>query len=280
MANFATSKVRTSCRLIRPERLHIEAIQYKTMTEHNNISNEPQCRREQETGPNAEKRQIGTLFDHIAGTYDLLNHLLSLNIDRTWRRKTVARLPRVENLLDVAIGTADLAIETLRQQKAVHIDGLDVSAEMMRLGREKVEKAGFADKITFTLASALEMPFPDASYDALTCAYGVRNFPDADRGLREFARVLRPGGSLVILEFSYPRNPVVRWGYDLFFSHVLPRVGRAVSRDRDAYAYLNRSVKEFYWGEEMVSHIRQAGFRNVEYHPLTFGITTIYTATR
>lgn len=227
-----------------------------------------------------DKKHIGAVFDRIAGTYDLLNHLLSLNIDRSWRRKTVATLPRVERLLDVAIGTADLAIEAIRQQKAELIDGLDVSAEMMRLGREKVEKAGLEHRIRFTLASALEMPFADASYDALTCAYGVRNFPDADQGLREFARVLKPGGRLAILEFSYPTNRAVRWGYDLFFSHVLPRVGRIVSRDRQAYAYLNRSVKEFYWGEEMARHIREAGFHDVEYRPLTFGITTIYTATR
>lgn len=225
-----------------------------------------------------EKKNIGGLFDRIAGTYDTLNHLLSLNIDRSWRRKTVAMLRPCHRLLDVAIGTADLSLEIMKQQKADSIQGIDLSQEMMRIGAEKVAKAGLTDRIAFQLGSALDMPYQEGEYDALTCAYGVRNFSDLDKGLQEFRRVLRPGGQLAILEFSYPTNPIIRFGYDLFFSHILPFIGRIVSNDQTAYSYLNRSVKEFIWGEEMVRHIESAGFRNVHFRPLTFGITTIYTA--
>ncbi|NPD80481.1 bifunctional demethylmenaquinone methyltransferase/2-methoxy-6-polyprenyl-1,4-benzoquinol methylase UbiE [Prevotella sp. PINT] len=227
-----------------------------------------------------EKKSIGTLFDGIAGTYDMLNHLLSLNIDKSWRRRTVQKLTHAQNLLDVAIGTADLSLEIMRQQKATKIQGIDVSREMMRIGKEKVSKVGFAENIRFDYGSALEMPYADNTFDALTCAYGLRNFPDADKGLAEFYRVMQPGAQLAILEFSYPENRVIRFGYDLFFTHVLPFVGRVFSHDKSAYTYLNRSVKEFMWGEEMVSHIQNAGFKNVRFQPLTFGITTVYTATK
>lgn len=227
-----------------------------------------------------EKKNIGNLFDRIAVTYDTLNHLLSLNIDRSWRRKTVAMLKPCNNLLDVAIGTGDLSLEIMRQQKAAHIQGIDLSSEMMRIGEQKVVKAGLGDKIKFQLGSALEMPYADASYDALTCAYGVRNFSDLEKGLSEFYRVVKPGGQLAILEFSYPSNPIIRFGYDLFFSHVLPIVGRIVSSDKSAYSYLNRSVKEFIWGDDMIHKIEAAGFTDVKFRTLTFGITTIYTARR
>lgn len=225
-----------------------------------------------------DKKNIGHLFDGIAGTYDLLNHLLSLNIDKSWRRKTVATLKPCSQILDVAIGTADLSLEIMRQKKATQIQGLDVSAEMMKIGEQKVAKAGLEGKILFDLGSALEMPYGDASYDAVTCAYGVRNFPDADKGLQEFFRVMKPGGQLAILEFSYPTNPVIRWGYDLFFSNILPMIGRIISKDKGAYSYLNESVKDFMWGEEMCEHIRAVGFRDVKFKTLTFGITTVYTA--
>lgn len=225
-----------------------------------------------------EKKNIGGLFDRIAVTYDTLNHLLSLNIDRSWRRKTAAMLTPCHHLLDVAIGTGDLALEIMKQKKADKIQGIDLSQEMMRIGAEKVAKAGLKDRIAFELGSALEMPYRDGEYDALTCAYGVRNFSDLDKGLSEFRRVLKPGGQLAILEFSYPTNPIIRWGYDLFFSNILPLVGRIVSNDQTAYSYLNRSVKEFIWGEEMVRHLEAAGFKDVKYRTLTFGITTIYTA--
>lgn len=225
-----------------------------------------------------EKKNIGTLFDGIAVTYDKLNHLLSLNIDKWWRKRTVKGLRRCDSLLDVAIGTADLAIEIVKRDKAEHVQGLDLSAEMMKIGEQKVAKLGYADRIAFELGSALEMPYADASYDAVTCAYGVRNFSDLDKGLSEFYRVMKPGGQLAILEFSYPTNPIVRFAYDTFFTYILPLIGRIISRDQRAYSYLRDSVKDFIWGKDMTDRIEKAGFKNATYNTLTFGITTIYMA--
>lgn len=224
-----------------------------------------------------EKKEIGQLFDRIAGTYDRFNHILSLNIDKRWRRRAAASLTPCEEVLDVAIGTADLAIEMLRQKRCRKVVGLDLSAEMMRLGKEKADKRGLADKIDFQLGSALSMPYTNGRFDAVTCAYGVRNFSNLDQGLAEMFRVMKAGGQLVILEFSYPSNRLIRSLYDFFFSRIMPLVGRLISKDPTAYLYFRESVKSFIWGEEMLQHLRQAGFSQVAYKPLTFGITTLYT---
>lgn len=242
-----------------------------------------------------EKQNIGALFDRIAGKYDFLNHLLSLNIDKRWRRKAVRafmknwetskaeKSPNVK-VLDVAIGTADLSVELARklgkQDAAFDITGIDLSTEMMRIGEEKVRKHHLQEHITFMKASALEMPFDANSYDVVTCSYGVRNFSNLDQGLKEMQRVLKPGGQLMILEFSYPKNRFVAWSYDLYFSHIMPTIGRLLSKDRTAYTYLNRSVKNFVWGEEMCKKLASSGFSNIKHKPLTFGISTIYTATK
>ena len=226
-----------------------------------------------------QKQHIGQLFDRIAGTYDRLNHVLSLNIDKRWRRRAVRLLPaRSEQVLDVAIGTADLTIEILRQQKAEHVTGIDLSRNMMAIGEQKVAKHGYTSRVLFDYGSAQQMPYADASFDVVTCAYGVRNFSDMDEGLLEMHRVLKSGGRLMILEFSYPTRPLIRWSYDLYFSHILPWVGNLFSRDKSAYSYLNRSVKHFPFGEAFAEHLRAAGFSNIRIQPLTFGITTIYTA--
>lgn len=227
-----------------------------------------------------EKREIGALFDRIAGTYDGLNHGLSLNIDKRWRRKTVQRMAASGHVLDVAIGTADLTIEMLRQGKAQRVTGIDLSEQMMEVGRRKVERLRVTGKVAFVFGNAQKMPFDDASFDGVTCAYGCRNFSDLDAGLKEMYRVLKPGGQVTILEFSYPKNPFIRWIYDLYFSHILPFVGRIVSRDKTAYSYLNKSVKHFCWGEAFVKHLTDAGFKDAQFTPLTFGITTVYTAVK
>ena len=206
-----------------------------------------------------EKQHIGQLFDRIAGTYDALNHGLSLNIDKRWRRKTVRRMPAVNHVLDVAIGTADLTIEMLKRGRAIRVTGLDLSDKMMEIGKGKVERLkvkgeSFKDRVKFVHGNAQAMPFEDHSFDAVTCAYGCRNFQNLDEGLSEMYRVLKPGGQVTILEFSYPSNRLVRFAYDLYFSHILPFIGRIVSRDKTAYTYLNKSVKHFCWADEFVQH--------------------------
>ena len=223
-----------------------------------------------------EKQHIGQLFDRIAGTYDGLNHGLSLNIDKWWRRKTVRLMPPVSQVLDVAVGTADLAIEMLRTGKAQQVTGIDLSEQMMAIGAQKCMKRNV--EVTFVKGDAQAMPFEDNTFDAVTCAYGCRNFRSLDEGLKEMFRVLKPGGQVTILEFSYPSNVLVRAAYDLYFTHILPWVGRIVSRDKTAYTYLNHSVKSFCWGEEFIKHLHDAGFTRGTFLPLTFGITTIYTA--
>ena len=224
-----------------------------------------------------EKKHIGQLFDRIAGTYDGLNHGLSLSIDRRWRRKTVERMKPVRHVLDVAIGTADLTIEMLRRGMAQRVTGIDLSTKMMAIGKCKVERLKLKE-VEFVYGNAQQMPFEDNAFDGVTCAFGCRNFSDLDAGLREMHRVLKPGGQVTILEFSYPSNRLVRALYNIYFTRVLPFIGRIVSRDKTAYTYLNKSVKSFCWGEAFAQHLHDAGFTDEHFEKLTFGIATIYTA--
>lgn len=225
-----------------------------------------------------DKKHVGSLFDSIASTYDRFNHLLSLNIDKRWRRRAVRQLRPADHLLDVAVGTADLAIEVIRQNKASRVTGIDISTGMMDIGAQKISQAGMSQSITLLEASALEMPFADNTFSAVTCAYGVRNFSNLDQGLAEMFRVMKPGGQLLILEFSYPKNAIIRWCYNLFFTHLMPLVGKAVSRNSGAYLYFRQSVKNFIWGEAMAQRLAAAGFSQVSYRPMTLGITTLYMA--
>lgn len=224
-----------------------------------------------------DKKGIGALFDRIAGNYDELNHLFSLNIDKLWRREAVRRMPASAEVLDVAIGTADLTIEILRQGKAQHITGLDLSAEMMRAGEAKTKAKGY-DNVTYILGSAQAMPFEPEQFDALLCGYGCRNFANLDEGLSEFHRVLKPGAEAYILEFSMPTNRIIRALYQFYFRHVMTRIGGWISGDRQAYEYFYRSVTGFIWGEEMANRLKQAGFEQVEWKTQTFGISTLYIA--
>ncbi|MCQ2181219.1 MAG: adenine deaminase [Bacteroidales bacterium] len=225
-----------------------------------------------------DKVEVGPLFDSISHSYDRFNHLLSLNTDKRWRRRAIKPLSHVDSLLDVAAGTADLSIEAARQGKAASIVGIDISTGMLAIGEDKVRKAGLQDIVSLMEASALEMPFADGSFGSVICAYGVRNFSDLDKGLREMHRVLSDGGELMILEFSYPSNPVIRAVYDIFFSKLMPLVGKALSRNAEAYKYFRDSVKGFIWGKEMAGRIEAAGFRDVSFRTMTFGITTVYYA--
>lgn len=227
-----------------------------------------------------DKSNIGNLFDSIALTYDRFNHVLSLDSDKRWRRRAVSRMTHSDSVLDVAAGTGDLSIELVRQNKAGTVTGMDISLKMMEIGREKVSAKGLEDRIIFQEGSALDMPFEDNSFNAVTCAYGVRNFSDLDKGLSEMFRVLKDGGQLMILEFSYPENRFIRFFYDIYFSRIMPLVGKALSRNKCAYLYFRDSVKGFIWGEKMKEKIEAAGFINVKYRVMTFGITTVYYASK
>jgi demethylmenaquinone methyltransferase/2-methoxy-6-polyprenyl-1,4-benzoquinol methylase len=225
-----------------------------------------------------KKEQVGQMFDNIAPRYDLLNRVLSVGIDRLWRKKVVRILAECgppRQILDVATGTADLAIESLRLQPE-RVIGVDIAEEMLAVGREKISSIGAAEIITLQAGDAEDLPFPDNTFDAVTVAFGIRNFENLGLGLSEMSRVLKPGGTAAILEFSQPRVFPVRQLYSLYSRYVLPRVGRAVSRDDGAYTYLPESVAAFPDGEQMVGIIERAGFSEVKAHRMTFGIVSIY----
>jgi len=221
---------------------------------------------------------IEGMFDAIAGRYDTLNHLLSAGLDRGWRRRAVRALALTgrERVLDVCTGTGDLAIATARQ--AQQVIGVDFSAEMLRLGLEKVRAASLGVRVALARGDAMRLPFPDASFDAATIAFGIRNVLDPVCAGAELHRVLRPGGRLAILEFGLPALPGLRQAYGWYFRAVLPRVGRLVSRHTDAYSYLPASVQQFPSGAEFVALLGRAGFRDAQARPLAAGAVWLYVA--
>ncbi len=218
------------------------------------------------------------MFDRIAPRYDLLNRLLSFGIDQWWRREAVEvlRAERPSRVLDVATGTADLAIRAARVLDPDEVVGVDLAAEMLHIGRRKVAREGSTRTITLHEADAADLPFADASFDAALVAFGVRNFEDLQAGLREIARVLRPEGTLVVLEFSWPRTPVVRQLYSLYARYVLPLVGRLLSGDAGAYAYLPASVRAFPDGNDFLRRMEVADYHDLKWRPLTFGVASLY----
>jgi len=224
--------------------------------------------------------RVRRMFGEIAGRYDLLNHLLSLGIDRRWRRRTV-RLVAPQGdvpILDVCTGTADLALAYWRAgRKEVPVVGADFCHPMLVIGREKCRRAGAERHVRLVEADTQQLPFPDDTFQIVSVAFGLRNLSDTDRGLREMARVCRPGGRVAVLEFSMPRWRPLRAIYGWYFRHVLPRVGEAIARNRQgAYNYLPASVGEFPQEEELARRIRAAGLACVEYHRFSFGIATLY----
>src|SRR5690554_2222029 len=211
-----------------------------------------------------KKQQVEEMFDAIAPRYDLLNRILSLGIDRSWRRKAVEMLREEspKRILDVATGTADLAIEALALDPK-KIVGVDLSEEMLKIGRQKVEKLGETDRIQLRRGDSERLPFSDKQFDAALVAFGVRNFENLRKGLSEIARVLKPGGTLVVLEFSHPRAFPVKQLYQLYSKHVLPRIGNAVSKNDGAYRYLPDSVAAFPDGDAFLSEMKVAGFTDL-----------------
>lgn len=229
-----------------------------------------------------KNRAIGEMFSSIAPRYDLLNRLLSLGIDRRWRRAAAARIPGGPGgrHLDVATGTGDVALEIFRQKgKGAFVAGADISLEMMRIGREKGARAGVSGRMAFVRAPGEALPFRDGVFDSALVAFGIRNVVDRERGLAEMCRVVRPGGRVIVLEFSLPDASVIGAAYRFYFTKVLPRIGGLVSR-RSAYAYLPDSVREFPPPPVFAEMMRSAGCASVDRQPLTFGIATLYVGVR
>jgi demethylmenaquinone methyltransferase/2-methoxy-6-polyprenyl-1,4-benzoquinol methylase len=223
------------------------------------------------------------MFDAIAGRYDLLNTVLSGGLDRYWRRRAIRslRLTGKERVLDVCTGTADVAIGAAgRARGAARVVGVDFSGSMLAHGLSKVKNAALSDRIQLIRGDAMALPAADASVDAATIAFGIRNVQRTDAACRELFRVLRPGGRLAILEFGLPVIPAVRPLYLWYFNHVLPRIGRAVSRHDAAYTYLPQSVGSFQFGEEFARILRDTGFSQVQASPLAFGIVYLYTGSK
>lgn len=225
----------------------------------------------------SKKQQVAEMFDNISARYDLLNHLLSLSIDKAWRRKVVRMVKEKQpkTILDVATGTADLAI-ALQKSHPEKIIGVDISAGMLDVGRKKIARKALTQLITLEQADSEALPYPDASFDAVTVAFGVRNFENLDLGLREMQRVLKPGGQLLVLEFSQPQSFPFKQLYQFYFKFILPSIGKLVSRDARAYTYLPESVQAFPYGAAFEQRLVEAGLSLGRSIPVTFGIATIY----
>lgn len=227
-----------------------------------------------------KKEEVHEMFDRIAPTYDTLNHVLSWQIDKLWRRRVVQIVRRCapRRILDLATGTGDLAIALAEEIRSAHVLGIDLSQRMLDEARRKVSELGLDERVLLAPGDAEAIELSDGAVDVVTVAFGVRNFGNLERGLQEIARVLRPGGTAVILEFSTPHNPIVGRLYGWYSHRVLPRVGGMISKDRSAYEYLPASVDEFPAPERFLSLLEQSGFRNCGERSQSFGIARIYTA--
>lgn len=221
------------------------------------------------------------MFNSIAWRYDFLNHFLSFGVDRYWRRKAVSMLKknRPQLILDVASGTGDLAIAALKINPS-KIYGIDISEDMLNIGREKIKKKGLQDKIELLESDSENLIFEDNKFDAVTVGFGVRNFENLEKGLTEMLRVLKPSGKAVILEFSKPKSAIIRSLYSFYSSKVCPWLGNMISKDPVAYTYLNKSVEAFPEGENFATILRKTGYTDIKIRPLTFGVVTIYTGSK
>jgi len=225
----------------------------------------------------SKKQQVEEMFDNIAHRYDFLNHLLSLGIDISWRKKAVKEIGKVnpKTILDVASGTGDFAFQAL-SLKPDKIIGFDLSEGMLKYGRQKAIEMKVDNVVEFVKGDSEQMPFADNTFDAMTVGFGVRNFEHLTVGLAEMHRVMRTGGRVAILEASNPPNAIIRWFYSLYFSNIVPFIGKLVSKDSRAYSYLPESVKAFPEGLEFVKILENIGFKNVKWQPLTFGACAMY----
>lgn len=223
---------------------------------------------------------IAAMFDRISSKYDQLNHLLSLNIDKAWRKKAAKAVAKghPESILDLATGTADLAIALAINNPQAHIIGMDISEKMLDIGKEKVAKQKKESQIELRLGDAANLPFEENSFDAVTVAFGVRNFENRDQGLIEIQRVLKPRGQAFILEFSMPERFPMKQLYRLYFKHFLPKIGKCISKDPGAYTYLPQSVEAFPKPNDFMRILEKNGLKNGSAIQLSFGIATLYTS--
>lgn len=228
-----------------------------------------------------KKEQVTKMFDTISGKYDNLNRVISFGIDIKWRNKVVKLVADTnpKNILDIATGTGDLAI-SLTETTANEIIGLDISNGMLEVGRQKIKSKALDGVIKMVIGDSEDLPFEDNTFDAITVAFGVRNFMNLEKGLSEILRVLKPNGIFIILETSVPTKTPFKQGYKLYSKFILPTIGKVFSKDRSAYKYLSESASVFPFGEALNNILRQIGFINVKDQPQTFGVATIYTASK
>jgi demethylmenaquinone methyltransferase/2-methoxy-6-polyprenyl-1,4-benzoquinol methylase len=225
----------------------------------------------------SKKEQVAEMFTNISKRYDFLNHLLSLGIDKGWRKKVVnmVKVEKPNHVLDVATGTADLAI-ALGKSMSIQVTGLDISTGMLEIGREKVARRNLGN-VELILGDGENLPFEDNTFDAVTVAFGVRNFENLEKGLSDIYRVIKPGGQLLVLEFSQPQTAPFKQLYKFYFKHILPAIGKLVSKDSRAYTYLPESVDAFPYGDTFLSKLAACGYKNSTSQPVTFGIASIYS---
>lgn len=229
----------------------------------------------------SKKEQVTKMFDNISNEYDSLNRVISFGIDVKWRNKVVSLVKNVspETILDIATGTGDLAINLVKTN-AKKIIGLDLSDGMLEVGRKKIIKKELGSTIEMVLGDSENLPFENNSFDAITVAFGIRNFENLEKGLSEILRVLKPNGIFVILETSVPTKTPFKQGYKFYTKYILPSIGKLFSKDQSAYSYLSESASLFPYGEVLNNILRQIGFIDVKDSPQTFGVATIYTASK
>lgn len=229
----------------------------------------------------SKKEQVANMFNAIAHRYDFLNQLLSFGIHKGWRKKSIRLLQakHPKTILDIATGTADFAIEAMKL-KPEKVVGVDISSGMLELGKKKIDKLGLQTKIELKLADSENLPFEDNSFDAITVGFGVRNFENLEKGIRDMHRVLKPGGQMVILEFSKPRAFPIKQLYTIYFKYITPFIGKIFSKDNSAYRYLPESVNAFPDGDDFLNILKKVGQKDAKAISITFGIASIYSSTK
>ncbi len=226
----------------------------------------------------SKKEQVAKMFDNIAIKYDFLNRFLSAGIDVGWRKKGIKHLKEVNPsiILDVATGTADVAILSNKILNPKKVIGIDISEGMLSIGRKKIQHLTLSDKIELLTGDSESINFEDNYFDAVTVSFGVRNFQDLEKGLNEIKRVLKPGGKLMVLEFSKPQMPLIKFIYSFYMKKITPGIGKLFSKNKNAYSYLDESIKNFPEGKEFVKILDKTGYKTTYHKPLTFGICSIY----